>query len=157
MGYDDDAIRRGALAFSATSTATRARRQDRLSHRAVRRHARPPLRRDRRLQAQAEAGVAAGVRRVEAVTGAGAGFDPRYEQRLKEIGALVRSGGGTPSSGSKTAQQQKELEREIETLRAGTAKIPELVAENSRSTAPPWWWRKSRRSTPTSSASWPIR
>ncbi|HEX9442858.1 MAG TPA: alanine--tRNA ligase, partial [Candidatus Binatia bacterium] len=85
---------------------------------------------------QAEAGVAAGVRRVEAVTGAGAlDLIRTYEQRLKEIGALVRSGGeDTVERVKKLLQQQRELEREIETLRGqhGKNQLPELVAKKQQ-------------------------
>ncbi len=83
-----------------------------------------------------EAGVAAGVRRVEAVTGEGAlDLIRRYEQRLKEIGALVRAGADdTVEKVRKLFQQQKELEREIESLRGqfGRNQLPELLAKKQQ-------------------------
>ena len=82
---------------------------------------------------QAESGVAAGVRRVEAVTGEGAlDLIRRYEQSLKEIGELVRaSADNAVEKVRKLLQQQKELEREIERLRgqAGKNQIPDLLAK----------------------------
>ncbi|MBI4529837.1 MAG: alanine--tRNA ligase [Deltaproteobacteria bacterium] len=81
---------------------------------------------------QSEGGIAAGVRRVEAVTGDGAlGLIRSYEQRLKEIGELVRA---NPDEAvekvRKLLQQQKDLEREIERLRGqiGKNQIPDLLA-----------------------------
>jgi alanyl-tRNA synthetase len=66
-----------------------------------------------------EGGVAAGVRRVEALTGEGAlDLIHNYEQRLKEIGNLVR--GSTDDAVEKVQKlldRQKELEREIEKVR----------------------------------------
>jgi alanyl-tRNA synthetase len=80
----------------------------------------------------AEAGVAAGVRRVEAVTGEGAlGLIRRYEDDLRQIGHMLRAGeDGAVERVRKLLQQQKELEREIERLRAqhGKNQIPELLA-----------------------------
>jgi alanyl-tRNA synthetase len=66
----------------------------------------------------AEGGVAAGVRRVEAVTGESAlELIRRYEDRLKEIGELVRA---APDEAvervKKLLQQQRDLQREIERL-----------------------------------------
>jgi alanyl-tRNA synthetase len=66
-----------------------------------------------------EGGVAAGVRRVEAFTGEGAlELIHSYEDRLREIGALVR---GTPEDAAdkvrRLLEHQKELEKEIEKLR----------------------------------------
>ena len=82
---------------------------------------------------QAESGVAAGVRRVEAVTGEGVlDLIRRYEQSLKEIGELVRaSADNAVEKVRKLLQQQKELEREIERLRgqAGKNQIPDLLAK----------------------------
>jgi len=82
---------------------------------------------------QAEAGVAAGVRRVEAVTGESAlDLIRRYEQSLKEIGGLVRaSADDAVERVKKLLQQQKELEREIERLRGqfGKNQIPDLLAK----------------------------
>ncbi|MEK6562860.1 MAG: alanine--tRNA ligase, partial [Candidatus Binatota bacterium] len=58
---------------------------------------------------QTEGGVAAGVRRIEAVTGEGAlDLIRKYEQKLREIGALVRaSGDETVEKVKKLLQQQK--------------------------------------------------
>jgi alanyl-tRNA synthetase len=66
-----------------------------------------------------EGGVAAGVRRVEAFTGEGAlELMHSYEDRLREIGALVR---GTPEDAADKVRRlldhQKDLEKEIEKLR----------------------------------------
>ena len=78
-----------------------------------------------------ESGVAAGVRRVEAFTGEGAlELVSSYEQRLKEIGALVRgSADDAVDKVKKLLERQKELEREIEKLRGqfGKDQIPELL------------------------------
>jgi alanyl-tRNA synthetase len=80
-----------------------------------------------------ETGVAAGVRRVEAFTGAGAlDLIASYERRLKEIGALVRgSSEDAVDKVKKLLERQKELEREIEKLRGRLEKdqIPELLAK----------------------------
>jgi alanyl-tRNA synthetase len=80
-----------------------------------------------------ESGVAAGVRRVEAFTGDGAlDLIATYEQRLKEIGALVR---GNPDDAvdkvRKLLERQKELEKEIEKLRGQFEKdqISELLGK----------------------------
>lgn len=82
---------------------------------------------------QSEGGVAAGVRRIEALTGEGAlDLIHRYEQTLREIGDLVRaSGDDTVDRVRKLLQQQKELEREIERLRGqfGKGQIPDLLAK----------------------------
>jgi len=82
---------------------------------------------------QTEGGVAAGVRRIEAVTGEGAlDLIRKYEQKLREIGALVRaSGDETVEKVKKLLQQQKEFEREIERLRGqmGKNQIPDLLAK----------------------------
>ena len=80
-----------------------------------------------------EVGVAAGVRRVEALTGEGAlDLIHRYEERLKEIGNLVR---GSPDDAvdkvKKLLERQRELEKEIEKLRGEFEKdqIPNLLAK----------------------------
>jgi alanyl-tRNA synthetase len=84
----------------------------------------------------AEGGIAAGVRRVEALTGEGAlDLIRTYEQRLKEIGALLRSGADDAVERvKKLLQQQKDLEREIETLRGqfGKNQLPELLAKREQ-------------------------
>ena len=80
-----------------------------------------------------EGGVAAGVRRVEAFTGEGAlDLIRNYEQKLKEIGNLVRgSADDTVEKVKKLLERQKELEREIQKLRGQFEKdqIPELLAK----------------------------
>ncbi len=79
-----------------------------------------------------EGGVAAGVRRVEAFTGQGAlDLIHSYEQRLKEIGQLVRGGSDDAVDKiKKLLERQKELEKEIDKLRGQFEKdqIPELLA-----------------------------
>jgi alanyl-tRNA synthetase len=78
-----------------------------------------------------EGGVAAGVRRIEAFTGEGAlGLIQSYEERLKEIGALVRAGAEDAVDKIKRLlEQQKELEKEIAKLRGQLEKdqIRELL------------------------------
>jgi alanyl-tRNA synthetase len=85
---------------------------------------------------QTEAGVAAGVRRVEAVTGEGAlDLVRSYEHRLKEIGALLRTGPDEAVERVKRLlQQQRDLEREIETLRGqfGKNQLPDLLAKKQQ-------------------------
>ena len=80
-----------------------------------------------------EGGVAAGVRRVEAFTGEGAlDLIRAYEQRLKEIGELVRtSADDAVDKVKKLLERQRELEREIEKLRGefGKNQIAELLAK----------------------------
>jgi alanyl-tRNA synthetase len=80
-----------------------------------------------------EGGVAAGVRRVEALTGDGAlDLIRTYEQRLKEIGELVRtSAEDAVDKVKKLLDRQRELEREIEKLRGefGKNQIPDLLAK----------------------------
>jgi alanyl-tRNA synthetase len=82
-----------------------------------------------------EGGVAAGVRRVEAFTGQGAlDLIHTYEQRLKEIGNLVRgSADDAVDKVKRLLDRQKELEKEIEKLRGQFEKdqIPELLAKQS--------------------------
>jgi alanyl-tRNA synthetase len=82
---------------------------------------------------QSEGGIAAGVRRMEALTGEGAlDLIRRYEQRLREIGELVRAGEDEAVEKiKKLLQQQKKLEREIERLRGqvGKNQIPDLLVK----------------------------
>jgi len=70
-----------------------------------------------------EGGVAAGVRRIEAVTGAAAmGHVAEEESRLDQIGALLSANG--PEIVDKLRQlfeRQKKLERELESFRAKAA------------------------------------
>jgi alanyl-tRNA synthetase len=83
-----------------------------------------------------ESGVAAGVRRIEAFTGEGAlELIDSYEQRLKEIGALLR---GTTDDAvdrvKRLLERQKELEKEIEKLRGQYEKdqISELFGQKQQ-------------------------
>jgi alanyl-tRNA synthetase len=80
-----------------------------------------------------ESGVAAGVRRVEAFTGEGAlDLISSYEQRLKEIGALVRgSADDAVDRVKRLLERQKELENEIEKLRGQYEKdqVSELLGK----------------------------
>ncbi|HET8564764.1 MAG TPA: alanine--tRNA ligase [Candidatus Binatia bacterium] len=82
---------------------------------------------------QAEAGIAAGVRRVEALTGDNAlDLIRRYEQTLQQIGELLRgSSEDALEKVKKLVDRQKELEKEIERLRGEFSKnqIPELLAK----------------------------
>jgi alanyl-tRNA synthetase len=66
-----------------------------------------------------EAGVAQGVRRIEAVTGAGAlGFVRRLEGELGETGKLLRSGNFEIAARvAKLQAEQRDQQKEIETLR----------------------------------------
>ena len=80
-----------------------------------------------------EGGVAAGVRRVEALTGAGAlDLVRNYELRLQEIGSLVK---GTADEAvdkvKRLLERQKEIEKELEKLRGQLEKdqIPQLLAK----------------------------
>ena len=81
----------------------------------------------------AEAGVAAGVRRLEAVTGEGA-LDSirRYEKILQEIGELIRSSvDESTEKVKKLLDQHRSMEREIGRLRSqlGKNQIPDLLAK----------------------------
>ncbi|HWP58685.1 MAG TPA: alanine--tRNA ligase [Candidatus Acidoferrales bacterium] len=80
---------------------------------------------------QAEAGIAAGVRRIEAVTGAGAlELIRQYESRLKEISELLRGGvDETAEKVRRLLKQQREMEKEIARLNAELShqQIPELL------------------------------
>jgi alanyl-tRNA synthetase len=80
-----------------------------------------------------EGGVAAGVRRVEALTGEGAlDLIRAYEQRLHEIANLLRAGGDEAADRvRKLLERQKELEKEIDKLRGRAEKdrIPELLGK----------------------------
>jgi alanyl-tRNA synthetase len=71
----------------------------------------------------AESGVAAGVRRIEAVTGAAAlAFVAEEEARLGEIGALLSaSGADVVDKLRQLFERQKRLERELESLKAKAA------------------------------------
>jgi alanyl-tRNA synthetase len=80
-----------------------------------------------------EGGVAAGVRRVEALTGEGAlDLIHHYERRLKEIGELLRGGADEALDKiKKLLERQRDLEKEIEKLRGQYERdqIPTLLAK----------------------------
>ncbi len=82
---------------------------------------------------RAEGGIAAGVRRIEAVTGDGAlELIRSYERSLREISDLLRgSVEETADRVRKLLQQQRDLEKEIERLRGdlGKNQIPDLLAK----------------------------
>jgi alanyl-tRNA synthetase len=65
-----------------------------------------------------EAGIAAGVRRIEALTGTGAlGFIRQMEDEQRAIAALLKAEGGNPLDRlEKLLARQRELQREIESL-----------------------------------------
>jgi alanyl-tRNA synthetase len=65
-----------------------------------------------------EAGIAAGVRRIEALTGTGAlGFVRQMEDEQRAIASLLKSEGGNPLDRlEKLLVRQRELQREIESL-----------------------------------------
>ncbi len=67
-----------------------------------------------------EAGIAAGVRRIEALTGLGAlDFVRQMEDEQREIAALLKAeAGNTRDRLEKLLARQKELQREIETLQS---------------------------------------
>jgi len=67
-----------------------------------------------------EAGIAAGVRRIEAVTGSGAlRFVRQIEDDQKQLAGLVRAeGGAIIDKVERLIARQKELQREVEMLRA---------------------------------------
>lgn len=85
---------------------------------------------------QSEGGVAAGVRRIEALTGQGAlDLIHNYEQRLREIGNLVRgSADDAVDKVQKLLERQRELEKEIAKLRDQFEKdrIPDLMAKRTQ-------------------------
>jgi alanyl-tRNA synthetase len=67
-----------------------------------------------------ETGIAAGVRRIEALTGSGAiGYVRRLEDVQEKISSLIKAEGGNPVDKlEKLLSRQKELQREIEMLQA---------------------------------------
>jgi len=79
-----------------------------------------------------EAGIAAGVRRIEALTGMGAlRHARRLEEEQKRIASLVKAeGGDTVEKVVRLVNRQKELQREIETLQArlNASKSADLLA-----------------------------
>jgi alanyl-tRNA synthetase len=70
-----------------------------------------------------ESGVAAGIRRIEAVTGAGAMARVVTEEReLAEVGELLSAGAGAVTDKlHQVLDRQKSLERELESLKAQAA------------------------------------
>ncbi|WP_243372078.1 alanine--tRNA ligase [Geotalea sp. SG265] len=79
-----------------------------------------------------EAGIAAGVRRIEAVTGSGAvEYVQQLEDEQKQLAALVKAeGGGVIDRVERLLARQKELQREVEELqsRLNAAKSTDLLA-----------------------------
>ncbi|HZV83070.1 MAG TPA: alanine--tRNA ligase, partial [Geobacteraceae bacterium] len=79
-----------------------------------------------------EAGIAAGVRRIEAVTGSGAlGFVRQLEDEQRKVAALVRAeGGAILDKVERLVTRQKELQREVDTLRSqlNAGKSADLLA-----------------------------
>jgi alanyl-tRNA synthetase len=79
-----------------------------------------------------EAGIAAGVRRIEALTGSGAiGFVRQLEENQKKIASLIKAEGSDPVDKlEKLLARQKELQRELETLqsRLNASKSDDLLA-----------------------------
>jgi alanyl-tRNA synthetase len=80
-----------------------------------------------------ESGIAAGVRRIEAVTGARAlQLVQEEEETLRRLAALVKSDRGQLEARlKKLVEQQRELEREVETLsaRLHAGRSQELLAQ----------------------------
>jgi len=68
----------------------------------------------------AETGIAAGVRRIEALTGSGAlAFVRQIEEEQRAVAALLKAEGGNPLDRlERLLTRQKELQREVETLQA---------------------------------------
>jgi alanyl-tRNA synthetase len=131
----DDAIRRGALAFFGDKYGERVRvvkigefSTELCGGTHIRASGEIGL-----FKLHFEGGVAAGVRRVEAYTGEGAlELIYNYQQRLKEIGDLVRgSADDAVDKVKRLLDRQKELEREIEKLRGQFEKdrIPDLLSK----------------------------
>ncbi len=68
----------------------------------------------------AETGIAAGVRRIEALTGAGAlALVRQMEEEQRAVAALLKAEGGNPLERlERLLARQKELQREVESLQA---------------------------------------
>jgi len=131
----DDAIRKGALAFFGDKYGDRVRvvkigdfSTELCGGTHIHRSGEIGL-----LKIQSESGIAAGVRRIEAVTGDGAlALIRKYQDQLQDIGGLLRSNADDAVDRvRKLLDRQKELEREIEKLRGLFEKdqIPELLAK----------------------------
>ena len=80
-----------------------------------------------------EAGIAAGVRRIEAVSGRGAvEFVQKLENEQRQLAALVKAeGGGILDRVERLLARQKELQRELESLQAqiNAGKSADLLAD----------------------------
>jgi len=80
-----------------------------------------------------EGGIAAGVRRIEAVTGSGAlGFVRQLEEEQSKLAALVKAeGGGILEKVERLVARQKELHREVDALRGqlNAGKSADLLAD----------------------------
>ncbi len=131
----EEAVRRGALAFFGEKYGDRVRvvrigdfSEELCGGTHVRRSGEIGL-----FKLQGEAGVSAGVRRVEAFTGEGAlDLIRRYEQMLQQIAELIRSSTDeTVDKVKKLIEQHRDLEKEMERLRnqLGTNQIPDLLAK----------------------------
>jgi alanyl-tRNA synthetase len=134
LGYDE-AIKRGALAFFGDKYGDRVR-VVRIGDFSTELCGGTHVRASGEIgifKLYSEGGVAAGVRRVEALTGEGAlDLIHSYEERLKEIGNLVRgSADDAVDKVKKLLERQRELEKEIEKLRGEFEKdqIPNLLAK----------------------------
>jgi alanyl-tRNA synthetase len=81
-----------------------------------------------------EAGIAAGVRRIEAQTGFGAlGLVRQMEDQQRGVAALLKAEGGNPLERlEKTLARQREMQREIETLqgRLNAAASGDLLSQS---------------------------
>jgi len=137
LGYND-AIKRGALAFFGDKYGDRVRvvqigdfSTELCGGTHVHRSGEIGL-----FKLNFEGGVAAGVRRVEALTGDGAlDLIRAYESRLAEIGNLLRGGADDAvDKVKKLLDRQKDLEREIDKLRGQLEKdqIPDLLAKKQQ-------------------------
>jgi alanyl-tRNA synthetase len=131
----DDAIRQGALAFFGDKYGDRVR-VVRIGEFSTELCGGTHIRASGEIglfKLNFEGGVAAGVRRVEAFTGEGAlDLIGSYEQRLKEIGDLLRGGADDAVDKVKRLlERQKELERELDKLRGQLDKdrVPDLLAQ----------------------------
>lgn len=134
----DEAIRKGALAFFGDKYSDRVR-VVRIGDFSTELCGGTHVHRSGEIgifKLNAEAGVAAGVRRVEALTGEGAlDLIRKYELRLREIADLVRANSDDATEKiKKLLDRQKELEKEIDKLRGQFEKdqIPQLLAKKER-------------------------
>lgn len=124
MGYDE-AIKRGALAFFGDKYGDRVR-VVRMGDFSVELCGGTHVQRTGDIgvfKLRGESGVAAGVRRVEAVSGAGALTAIReHELTLQQVGDLVKgSGAEVADKVQRLLTQQRELERQLQQLRSQLA------------------------------------